>query len=422
MLLERLSSGFWKSLDAMRGDSLLKKKLERWLVSMAGCLLVLVSAAGHAVDLFSAAPASGFVIGNTGVRNTAAAAGSANAAGGSATSYREQLLDAAGQDSVHAATLANLPGGDVGVWWYGGSREGAKDVQIWFARYDHRSGEFSPVRSVMSRHQLSTQLGRYIKKLGNPAAVLDSNGRLWLFFVSVSVGGWAGSSVNFIVSDDGGETWSPARRLATSPFFNVSTLVRTPPVLLESGALAVPIYHGFIGRFAEILIVEPDGTVRNKHRLTWGRDAIQPSLAPVSRDRGAVFMRYAGDPPLRMLYSATGDSGRNFSRPRKLDLPNADNSVAAGALPDGSGIWIVYNSSETGREVLSIAVADNDVSEAVRAFDLVSGEGEFSYPAIVTDAQGQHHVAWTHQRRNIKHAVFNDAWLFNTVRAQPAAP
>ena len=398
------------------------KQLEHRLVPLAGCLLVLLSTVGHAVDLLSASPASGFVIEEADDHNSGAAVGLANRVGDSTISYREQLLDSAQQNSVHAVTLANLPGGDVGAWWFGGSREGGRDVKIWFARYDHQSGEFSSARSVMSRHQLSAQLGRYIKKLGNPAAVLDSNGRLWLFFVSVSVGGWATSSVNYITSDDGGETWATARRLVTSPFFNVSTLVRTPPILLENGDLAVPIYHEFIGKFAEILIVEPDGTVQNKHRLTWGRNALQPSFVPISQDRGAVFMRYAGAPPMRMLYSSTEDGGRRFSRPRKLDLPNADNSVAASSLPGGNGIWIVYNSSESSREVLSIAVANNNVSEVVRKYDLESEKGEFSYPAIVTDAQGLHHVAWTHNRQNIKHAVFNDAWLFNTIWAQPAAP
>ncbi len=397
--------------------------LGSWITPTVGCLLILVSAAGHAVSVFSDTSTPGFVVENVDAGKNGAQLKLTETAGNSPISFSDRLLDSAGQNSVHAATLANLPNGNVGAWWFGGSREGGKDVRIWFAEYDQQSKVFSPARSILSRHQLAVQLDRYIKKLGNPAAVLDGNGRVWLFFVSVSIGGWAGSAVNYVTSDDGGKTWSSARRLVTSPFFNVSTLVRTPPVLLQDGSLAVPVYHEFIGKFAEILIVGPDGTVRNKKRLTWGRDALQPVLVPTSQDSAVVLMRYAGEPPMRMLHSLTDDRGRNFTRVRKLSLPNADNSVVASMLPDGGGIWIVYNSSEFNREALSIAVADSNVSEVIRAYDLESTKGgEFSYPAIITDVHGQHHVAWTHNRKNIKHVVFNDAWMLKTLQTEPVVP
>ena len=397
--------------------------LGRWITPAIGSLLVLVAAVGHASSVFSGKPAPGFVIESVEAGSDGARAKLMETVGNPSVSYSDRLLDSAGQNAVHAATLANLPNGNVGAWWFGGSREGGKDVEIWFAEYDQQSRGFSSARSIMSRHQLAVQLDRYIKKLGSPAAVLDGNGRVWLFFVSVSVGGWATSAVNYVTSDDGGKTWSPARRLVTSPFFNVSTLVRTPPVLLQDGSLALPVYHEFIGKFAEILILGPDGTVLNKKRLTWGRDALQPVLVPISRDSAVVLMRYAGDPPMRMLHSSTDDRGRTFASSRRLSLPNADNSVVASTLPEGGGIWIVYNSSEHSREVLSIAVANGDVSEVARVHDLDSSKGgEFSYPATVTDVHGRHHVAWTHNRKNIKHAVFNDAWLLETIRAESTIP
>ncbi|MCY3878406.1 MAG: exo-alpha-sialidase [Rhodobacteraceae bacterium] len=382
--------------------------MNRRIYPILGCLLLLLPVAIHSVDLLSVEPSAGFHIQETDAEASGAV-------------FRQQLLDAAGQQSVHAATLANLPGGGIGAWWFGGSREGGKDVEIWFARYERSSGRFSPARSIMSRHQLASDLGRYIRKLGNPAAFLDRDGRLWLFFVSVSIGGWAGSAVNVMTSDDGGINWSPARRLVTSPFFNISTLVRTPPVLMRDGSLALPAYHEFLGKFAEIITLEADGSIRSKQRLTWGRDALQPALVPTARDQAHIFMRYAGPPPKRMLYASTEDGGRSFSKARKLDLPNWDNSVAAATLTGDPHVWLVYNSSEGSRETLSIAISDENpaLSRHIHDFTESGSGGEFSYPAIVTDPQGFHHVAWTHERKNISHAVFNDAWLLQLL-SEPA--
>jgi predicted neuraminidase len=50
--------------------------------------------------------------------------------------------------------------------------------------------------------------------------------------VSVSYGGWSGSAINQLVSDDGGHTWPGARRLILSPLFNLSTLVRNQPTMM----------------------------------------------------------------------------------------------------------------------------------------------------------------------------------------------
>ncbi|MCY3982815.1 MAG: exo-alpha-sialidase [Roseovarius sp.] len=404
----------------------MKKKDKRsWLTYIAGLtvsagfLLVASIAVSHAIDMLSAPPDPGFAVASIGDESVEAQEKGGNVQ--PVALYREQLIDNGEQPSVHAATLVNLPDGDVGAFWFGGSREGGGDVEIWFARYDQQTGNFSPARSVMSRQLLASQLGRYIRKLGNPAAILDGNGQVWLFFVSVSAGGWATSSINFIMSTDGGVTWSPARRLVTSPFFNVSTLVRNPPVNLTDGGLAIPIYHELAGKFAEILFVTADGDIRQKVRVTWGRDALQPSLVPISESHAAVFMRYAGDPPMRMLFATTGDAGRTFDQPRSLDLPNADNSVAA--TRRGTEFWIVYNSSETGRGELSVAIHE-DARRVARIYDLESGEGggggEFSYPAIITDFRGRHHVAYTHKRQHIKHVVFNDVWLTQVRNTYPA--
>ena len=355
---------------------------------------------------------------NPGFRTERAATGTIESAFGpdAEPAFRENGIDAAGVASVHSASLTQVPGGDIRAFWFGGSREGARDVGIFTALLNVESGLWSPTREVADRKTLSDDLGRYIKKLGNPVAHLDDRGRLWLIFVSVSVGGWATSALNVMVSEDGGETFGPARRLTTSPFFNVSTLVRGRPVPMRDGSVTVPVYHEFMGKFAELLLLRADGVVLNKSRLSTRRQHIQPALVPSDSTTADAFMRCYGCPDRKMHYVTTKDAGLTYTRPQPTNLPNWGSSVAAVGLPEGD-LLLVYNHSDHdgARNVLSMAVSGGAPGEFRRFHDLENAEPDkgrrFSYPAMLRDGRGWTHIAYTYDRRFIKHVMFNDAWL-----------
>lgn len=343
---------------------------------------------------------------------------------GSPIEYRDHALDAAGQAMVHSATLTLLPGGDdIRAYWFGGTREGAGDVAIYTARYSTDVDAWSTAQRVVTREDVAKHLGRHIRKLGNPVAFLDVSERLWLFFVSVSIGGWAGSAVNYMVSDDGGETFGAIRRLTTSPFFNVSTLVRGSPVAMQDGTMAIPVYHEFLGKFAELAIIDGAGRVRDKRRITWGRDALQPVLVPTSPVDAVVFMRNADPESPRVLRADTRDAGRSFTPPRATILPNPNSAVAATMLP-GREIALLYNPSTEGRNVLSLATAAeiNDWQGWMRWHDFEYApprtHRRFSYPVWLRDRRGRLHAAWTHDRAHIRHVMFNQAWL-SAMRREP---
>ena len=150
---------------------------------------------------------------------------------------------------------------------------------------------------------MKSELNRHVRKIGNPIVYRHPDGRLWLFFVTVSVGGWAGSSISLAESADNGETWSRARRLVTSPFFNLSTLVKGSAFRYADGTIGLPVYHEFLGKFGEMLRIGSDGRILDKTRFTSGRHALQPEIAvPSARRRAVGMLRYAGDAPRRVLY------------------------------------------------------------------------------------------------------------------------
>ncbi|MDH2242632.1 exo-alpha-sialidase, partial [Pseudomonas sp. GD03909] len=109
---------------------------------------------------------------------------------------------------VHASSVTSLPDGGLMAVWFAGSREGAADVQVRGARYDALTGEWGSELVLATRESTQEATQKHIRKLGNPVIALAPDNKLWLFYVSVSIGGWAGSAINAMYSDDLGETWS----------------------------------------------------------------------------------------------------------------------------------------------------------------------------------------------------------------------
>src|SRR5690554_2833496 len=78
--------------------------------------------------------------------------------------YREHFASNSETREVHAAT-AYAHGDELTAFWYGGSREGARDVAIYQAR---RVGEqWGKPKAVVNRKQMKSELNRHIRKIGN---------------------------------------------------------------------------------------------------------------------------------------------------------------------------------------------------------------------------------------------------------------
>jgi predicted neuraminidase len=262
--------------------------------------------------------------------------------------FQSQLLPNASAASVHSATAVELADGTLRAFWYGGTREGASDVAIYTSAYS--AGAWTPESALVLREDAQRQLHRYLRKLGNPVAGRDPRGRVWLFYVSVSVGGWAGSAINAMVSEDEGKTWSTPRRLISSPFLNISTLVKGPPLPLDDGTIALPVYHEMIGKFGEVLRLDADGRVIGKTRLSWGDTSLQPVIVPRSETDAVAFMRYAGPPPGRVLLTRTSDAGAHWTEPVRSALPNP-NSAVGSVLLAGGPLVLALNNAEADRAV-----------------------------------------------------------------------
>lgn len=359
----------------------------------------------------------------------------------------------------HAASLVELGDGRIRAFWYVGSREGAPDVEVHTASYDPGRRQWSAERPVADPRSTERGTHRYVRKVGNPAVVRAADGTLWLFYVSVTVGGWGGGSINLVTSTDDGETWSEARRLVGSGFLNLGTLVRGQPFLYADGTIGLPVYQALPRNVAELLRVDASGAVVDRQRLAAGLDSPQPVVLVRSSTDALVLTRNAGpERPERVRAAETRDAGRTWTPRARLPILNPDASLA-GLVRPGGQIVVALNDVDTERDALTLLASDDggatwrrvhrledqlasrtlpvddarydrSVAELARATDARVEDArpwvessrrfmcweprchfEFSYPSILETRDGDFHLVYTWNRAFIKHVRFNRAWL-----------
>ena len=327
-------------------------------------------------------------------------------------------LPETGAASVHAASLIALKDSGIRAFWFAGSREGAADVVINSTVFDPKSSSWSAPTVVMDRVSAEKGLSRYIAKLGNPVPARMADGRLQLFFVTVSIGGWAGSSISSVISADEGSTWSQPQRLITSPLINLSTLVKSPPLSFADGRLGLPAYHEWIGRFGEFLRVDA-GQVIDKRRMSSGRSAIQPLVFVNSAQDATAYFRQtrSANQPKQVPVSQTHNAGQSWQPAEDLPIPNPNSALAGLQLNNGARI-MVLNNIETGRYRLVLMMSDGQsgkwqMIEVLEDDEALPDEQrkEFSYPYLISVDGNDAHLVYTWNRQKIRHRYFSGAWL-----------
>jgi len=322
--------------------------------------------------------------------------------------------------SVHAASLIPLSDGNLRAFWFAGSREGAEDVVILSSMLNTKTGNWSEPTVVMDRITAEKGLSRYIAKLGNPVPAWDTDGRLRLFFVTVSIGGWAGSSISSIVSNDEGINWERPNRLITSPFLNLSSLVKSPAIRFADGRLGLPSYHELLGKFGEFLRLDAHRVI-DKRRMSAGRASLQPLVFIESTEQATALFRQARSAgPAQIPSSITHSAGYWWEQASDLMLPNPNSAITGVQLPDGTRL-LVLNDLAVGRHrlVLLMATPQETRYSAWRLISVLEDDSnlptaerrEFSYPFLTVTSNGDAHLVYTWDRKKIRHLQLPAEWL-----------
>ena len=219
--------------------------------------------------------------------------------------------------------------------------------------------------------------------------------------------------MNLTWSEDGGTTWGPVRNLTLNPVANLSALPRNPPAPLVGGGWAVPVYEEFLGKFPEILWLQPrgNGWAAAVSRVEGGVYILQPSLVPLDERRAAAFFRDFR-PAQWMSAAWSGDAGRTWTKPAATELPNKDSGMCAVRLSDAA-LLCAYNDVSPGkRENLRLALSEDEGRTWWTIATVAEEEGsEFSYPYLLRGADGMVRMVYSSRATEIVFAEFNEAWV-----------
>lgn len=350
---------------------------------------------------------------------------------GDTPEYSEQFVNEETPGKIsHVSSIAPLGGGDMAAVWYSGSQDSAPDVAIYYAECRRTTGPpgreytWGKPRVLIDREICSKELSRFVRKVANPVLVRDGKKRLWLFYASVLVGGWSGTSLNYKLSLDNGKSWGNSQKMILSPFFNLTHNVKNKALFLDDGSFLLPVYQEFIRRVSFLLHFAPDGGRPSYELIKMQTEgsAIQPSL--IREGPRQVLALFRGGDNGQVMMSRSADLGRTSLDFSSAPIPNPDSGLDA--INAGDGVLLaVLNNKSFGRGTLSL-MASTDGGGSWRAIKVLEHREinladlfqyrEYSYPSINRSDDGRFHITYTYERRRIKHVVFNRAWLQEALR------
>ncbi len=328
--------------------------------------------------------------------------------------------------AAHASSLVAMPADSPAVlmaFWFAGERESAADVQIASSWLSRSSGQWQAARFVANRELLGLQLGHGLRRLGNPVAWRDAQGRMHLFVVATGLGGWAAGRVLHLrqvaPADPQDLRFEPLRVLPLSWLWNTSHLVRTAPLPLQDGGMLLPLYFELGIKYAMAARFGPQGDFIGLQRISAHDGWLQPSVLMLSATQWLALMRDHSSAH-QLAAARTGNAGQDWHDLPALDLDNPDASIAAIGLRPGLAV-MAHNPSASGRESLRLSASSDGLhwaaiavlarsSSASAASNMIAnqvvvspapvGPDEFSYPALAW-ADGKLWVSYTEQRQRI---------------------
>lgn len=313
-------------------------------------------------------------------------------------------------DFCHASTVIETPNGLLSCW-FGGTHEGNADVVIWSSR--KVDGEWTaPIK-------LADGAGAN----WNPVLFYNSEGKLYLFYKEgQQISDW---KTYVLVSQDDGATWSEPWEMVAGDVSGGRGPVRNKLIVLSNGAAVAggSIEKGEWSAFVDVssdacrtweksapirikgLVYSAgektaESTIAVSEQSFYGRGVIQPSLWESRAGKVHMLLRSSEGYVYR---SDSADYGKTWCDAYKTELPNNNSGLDLVKAPFDNCLYLVCNPVQANwgmRSPLSLfKSADNGVTWR-KLYDLESEPGEFSYPAIIANADGLV-ITYTWNRKTI---------------------
>ncbi len=296
----------------------------------------------------------------------------------------------------HAASIVELPNGDLFTAWGAGSRELGPDTVILASRRRAGQQAWSPPVVVADRPDHAN---------ANPVLFVDRAGTVHLFHVEMFGPTFCLGTVVVQTSNDDATTWS----LPRSAFDAICVMVRNKPIITRGGRWILPAYIQAVYQ-SQFWLSDDNG---DHWRSTPARLTVPNNLQPavVELADGSLFALARTSSEGHSLWQARStDAGQTWSLCPRPDLPNPNSGIDLLRLAGGD-LVLAYNNSPTERTPLAAALSTDQGRTWLPARNIETGPGQLSYPSIAQSSDGTIHVVYSHRLTHIQHAEFNRAWL-----------
>lgn len=316
--------------------------------------------------------------------------------------YKEFIFQPGEFPSPHAASIVELPNGELFAVWYGATSKSPKAV-IWGSRKAVGADKWTAPSIINQTAGSSNKNPVLYAGQDNKLFLFWSDEQRWKLFKIVK------DTLRMKVSKDFGHTWGEPRNVGKLSWF----LGRTHPVKLSDGRIVLPIYTDLCTSSA-VAISKDGGETWEGPKYMLFFFGIQPTI--IQRSDASLFALTRTGMWPRLAWQATSkDGGLNWKNQRFSNVKNPGFSLEMIKLKSGN-VVLAFNDSKTDRAALSLALSydDGKTWPCVKVIEYQAGQVN-GYPSIAQDRYGLIHVLYSYDnRRGIAHFVTDEEWIAGT--------
>lgn len=307
--------------------------------------------------------------------------------------------------NCHASTVLPLKNGNVIVAWFGGTKEGKNDVDIW---YTVRTTEgFGEIKAISKDLKIPHW---------NPVLFEHTDGRISLYFkVGKKIPYW---KTYESISTDVGNTFSAPKELVKGDNSGGRGPVKNKCIRLSNGRILAPASYEHTGWNCFIDISDDDGktwkkspTIKTEYcnvllNTTNPHCAnkipmIQPTLWESEQGKVHAFTRTSVG---KIYRTDSNDYGETWCQAYATHLPNNNSGIDI-AKDNMGNLYLISNPvgenwGERSPLTIQISRDNGKTFKHLITLEEEKPDSEFSYPAIVWH-EGALHISYTYERTNI---------------------
>lgn len=303
----------------------------------------------------------------------------------------------------HAATMA-IHNNELYMSWYVYKDKEHENGQIVVTKFNKQKNEWPKANFIFPSLSLSST--------GNPV-LFSYQGRLNLFFVILKGTYWDTAQIVHSYFDEKTNTWSNPNTVNTEK----GIMIRHRPVCFN-GYGVVPAYNE--KTMETILYKFSDQAHSWEEHSKFSGEYIQGDIVTYNQFEWQMYLRAAGKNS-KVMKAMSANSGKSWNVARATNLHCPLSGIAAIKLNSGNILLCNNNTERHKRTPISLSLSNTKGA----TFDLGTWhvdetDIELSYPTLIQEEDGLIHLAFTFNRKMIKHISMTEEELLEKLGSNNA--